>query len=55
MQVVTLDGFGLPRCKLLKVDVEGMEKAVLEGAAQFMCGCGRCFMLKTTGRKNRRS
>lgn len=31
--LVRLDDLGLPRCKLLKVDVEGMELAVLQGAA----------------------
>ena len=30
--VVALDGLGLDRCKVLKVDVEGMELAVLDGA-----------------------
>jgi FkbM family methyltransferase len=32
--VVRIDDLGLPRCKLMKVDVEGMELAVLKGAAQ---------------------
>jgi FkbM family methyltransferase len=31
--VVTLDGLDLGRCDLLKVDAEGMEKDVLDGAA----------------------
>ena len=30
--VVRLDTYNVPRCKLIKVDVEGMEKVVLEGA-----------------------
>jgi FkbM family methyltransferase len=30
--VVTIDGLGLGACRLLKVDVEGMEAAVLRGA-----------------------
>jgi FkbM family methyltransferase len=30
--VVTLDGLDLPRCNLIKIDVEGMERAVLCGA-----------------------
>lgn len=30
--VFTLDALGLPRCHLLKVDVEGMEAQVLDGA-----------------------
>ena len=29
--VMTLDGLGLPRCRLIKIDVEGMELDVLEG------------------------
>jgi FkbM family methyltransferase len=30
--VFTLDGLGLPRCSLIKIDVEGMEAQVLDGA-----------------------
>lgn len=33
---LTLDGFGLARCALLKVDVEGMEADVLAGAAELL-------------------
>src|SRR5207253_506901 len=32
--LVTLDSLNLPRCDLIKIDVEGMETAVVEGAAQ---------------------
>ncbi len=32
--VVTIDSLKLPRCHFLKIDVEGMEQAVLEGAVQ---------------------
>lgn len=32
--VLTVDSMGLPQCSLLKVDVEGMEYEVLEGARQ---------------------
>ena len=32
--MITIDSLNLGRCKLLKVDVEGMEHAVLTGAAQ---------------------
>jgi hypothetical protein len=31
--VVTIDGLGLSRCDLIKVDVEGMEHAVVRAAA----------------------
>jgi FkbM family methyltransferase len=31
--VMTLDDLNLPQCYLIKIDVEGMEQAVLEGAA----------------------
>ncbi len=33
VEVRTLDSFKLPRCRLIKVDVEGMEMNVLKGAA----------------------
>lgn len=32
--VVRVDDLGLPRCKLIKVDVEGMELSVLKGATR---------------------
>jgi len=32
VRLVTIDGLNLGRCHLLKIDVEGMEQAVLEGA-----------------------
>jgi FkbM family methyltransferase len=34
--VITLDGLGLTRCDLLKIDVEGMEQAVLVGAVNLL-------------------
>ena len=34
--VFALDALGLPRCALLKIDVEGMEAQVLEGARQLI-------------------
>ena len=36
---VTLDGFRLPRCDFLKVDVEGMEEQVLHGAVDLIARC----------------
>jgi FkbM family methyltransferase len=37
--VVTIDSLNLARCGLIKVDVEGMERAVLEGAAKTIARC----------------
>ena len=37
--VVRLDSYNVPRCKLLKIDVEGMEKQVLEGATGLLERC----------------
>ncbi|HSU65369.1 MAG TPA: FkbM family methyltransferase, partial [Tepidisphaeraceae bacterium] len=37
--VVRLDDLGLARCRLLKVDVEGMELQVLKGAAKLIERC----------------
>ncbi|WP_284310396.1 FkbM family methyltransferase [Labrys miyagiensis] len=34
VEVITVDGLDLPACRLIKVDVEGMEPAVLAGAAR---------------------
>ena len=37
--VITLDSLGLERCKLLKIDVEGMELGVVQGAAKLIRDC----------------
>lgn len=37
--IVTLDSFGLTHCAMLKIDVEGMEKNVLEGAKATIARC----------------
>ena len=37
--VITLDSLNLPRCDFLKIDVEGMEKPVIEGAAATIARC----------------
>jgi len=34
VEVVPVDGFGLPACHLIKIDVEGMEIPVIKGAAE---------------------
>ena len=36
IRLVTLDSCGLTRCNFLKIDVEGMEKAVLEGGVEMI-------------------
>jgi len=36
VEVVTLDSFQLPSCRLLKIDVEGMELNVLKGAVELI-------------------
>ncbi len=37
--VVTIDSLNLGRCALIKIDVEGMERAVLDGAAKTIARC----------------
>jgi len=32
--VLTIDGLNLPKCHFIKIDVEGMEQEVLEGAVR---------------------
>jgi FkbM family methyltransferase len=39
VQVIPLDSFNLPSCDFLKIDVEGMETEVLEGAAATIARC----------------
>ena len=39
VQIATLDSFALPQCRLLKIDVEGMELAVLKGATETIQRC----------------
>lgn len=37
--VTTVDGLGLTRCRLIKIDVQGMEPQVLEGAKATIAAC----------------
>lgn len=39
VEIRTLDSFHLPQIKLLKIDVEGMEKMVLDGAKETIARC----------------
>ncbi|PSB32470.1 FkbM family methyltransferase [Stenomitos frigidus] len=39
VQIATLDSFALPQCRLLKIDVEGMELAALKGATETIQRC----------------
>lgn len=39
VSVTTVDGLGLPRCRLIKIDVQGMEPQVLEGAKATIAAC----------------
>lgn len=39
VQIATLDSFGIPACRLLKVDVEAMAFQVLQGASQTIQRC----------------
>ena len=47
--VLTLDGFALPRCDVLKVDVEGMEAAVLAGAQDTLRRCQPVVYFENNG------
>ena len=37
--MINLDSIGLKRCDLIKIDVEGMELSVLEGASDLIKRC----------------
>lgn len=50
--LVTLDSLGLRACNFLKVDVEGMEVEVLQGAASMIRAC-RPFMFLENDREER--
>jgi FkbM family methyltransferase len=46
VDVVAIDELGLPRCTLIKVDVEGMEAKVIEGAKQTIARCRPALFLE---------
>jgi FkbM family methyltransferase len=46
VDVAPLDELGLTRCALIKVDVEGMETAVLEGARETIARCRPALFLE---------
>ena len=48
VDVLTLDHFGLERVNLIKVDVEGMERKVLEGAAATIKRARPVLFVETT-------
>ena len=50
--MLTIDSLALPACHLLKVDAEGMEQPVLEGAAQTIARC-RPLLYVENDRKDR--
>jgi FkbM family methyltransferase len=53
--VVTIDSLKLQRLRLMKIDVEGMELEVLQGAAETIMRCEPAFMwrtIATTGRSS---
>lgn len=36
VEIITLDSLSIPRCDLLKIDAEGMESGIIEGAKSFI-------------------
>jgi len=49
--LVTLDSLKLDRCTLIKVDVEGMERQVLAGAAQTIAACAPILYVENDRRE----
>ena len=50
--VTTLDSLAITKCRLLKIDVEGMEKSVLQGAGELIAKC-RPIMVIENDREDR--
>jgi FkbM family methyltransferase len=53
--VMSLDELDLPRCKLLKMDVEGMELAALEGARSLIERCRPMIYLENNDARRSRA
>lgn len=47
--LVTLDSLGLSACRLIKVDTEGMEPQVLDGARELIARCRPLLYLENSG------
>lgn len=47
VNLLSIDSINLPRLDLLKIDVEGMEEDVLEGAAETIQRCKPALMIET--------
>jgi FkbM family methyltransferase len=52
VRLITVDGLELPRCRLIKIDVEGMELDVLEGAARTIQRLKPVLYVENDRRKN---
>jgi FkbM family methyltransferase len=46
VEMITLDSLALPQCRLIKVDVEGMELGVLKGARATIERCRPCLYVE---------
>ncbi|HSV30049.1 MAG TPA: FkbM family methyltransferase, partial [Candidatus Omnitrophota bacterium] len=52
VEVATIDSMNLPACRMMKVDVEGMEQQVLLGAAETIRRCKPILYLENDRRQN---
>ncbi len=52
VQVITIDSLNLPYCRLIKLDVEGMELKVLQGAANTIIRLKPIFYIKNDRQEN---
>jgi len=49
--LLTIDSFNFPRCDFIKLDVEGMEQDVLEGAVQTLARCNPILYVENDRRE----